>query len=109
MSGKILSLAMVAAGLVAGQEAVPKEPEPEKKVDLNVTVPAPKKCSIPLLNVLPMSSSRMPMFKPRTDFVPKAFYIQPPAPPCEDNQPNPLISGALPSRKNQPQPKPAEP
>lgn len=92
MAGKILFLMPIAAGMLAAQDALPKPPEPEKKPDVTVTAAPARKCSIPLINIRPANIPRMPMIRPRNEFAPKRFFIEPPAPPCEDPQPNPLIS-----------------
>ena len=100
MTRKILFLTVLAAGLLAAQDAAPKEGENSKTGDLNVTAPA-RKCSIPLINLRPGPSSRMPVMKPPSEFAPRRFFIEPPAPPCEDEDRNPVLSNAAPRREDQ--------
>ena len=104
MPGKVVFLTLVAAGMLAAQDETPKPSEPEMKADLTVAPPAARKCSIPLINIRPANTPRMPMFRPRTEFAPKRFFIEPPAPPCEAPQPNPLISRDA-EKKDRPQAK----
>ena len=105
MVGKILFLIIVAAGLLAGQDRERKESVEVPRMDLTVTAAAPRKCSIPLVNLRPVQSTRMPMFKPPAEFISKRFFIEPPAPPCEDEKRDPLVSKAVPMEKGQPQTK----
>jgi len=57
----------------------------------------PKVCSVPLINVRPLSKPYMPNFRPKTPTHP--MTIAPPAPPCEDER-----EGAPVSRRKDPKP-----
>jgi len=51
------------------------------------------------LTMRPETASRMPMIKPPTEIVSKKFFIEPPAPPCEDQDRYPVLSGNDPAKK----------
>ena len=105
MFGRILFLVVVASGSLAAQDSDRTESADVPRPDLNVTAAAPRKCSIPLVNLRPAQSTRMPKFKPPAEFVSKRFFIEPPAPPCEDEKRDPLVSRVVPMEKDQPQTK----
>ena len=84
MIGKLIAAAAVAAALAAAQTAVvtPESPSPE-------TAPPPGRCSIPLTNFYTPGGMGfpMPVVPVPEDFMrkyPKAFFMEPPAPPCDE-------------------------
>ena len=105
MTGKTVFLSVVASGLLTAQDAEPKVSDASPQPDRSVPAALPPKCSIPLTNLLPANSPRMPMFKPRKEFVSNRFFIEPPAPPCEDESRNPVLSEAARPKKQAPQAK----
>lgn len=105
MTGKIVFLSVVASGLLTAQDAEPKNSDAAPQTETSVPAALPRKCSIPLTNLRPANSPRMPMFKPRNEFVSNRFFIEPPAPPCEDEARNPVLSQAAQPKKQPPQAK----
>ena len=107
MTGKLLLATVFCAGVMAAQEqpeqtpSVPGQNANAVTPKLDVAKPAPRKCSIPLLTIKPAQTPRMPTFRPRSEWAPKAFFIEPPAPPCEDADRYPVLSEA-PSVKKDP-------
>ena len=102
MAGKILFAMFIAGGIAYAQEAAPKAGGDSPRVEVQVKAAPAKKCSIPLINVRPQYNSRIPMIRPRNDFAPKRFFIDPPAPPCEDENQLPVTSNAAPEKKEDP-------
>jgi len=86
-----LRLAFIAVFLVA--PALPQQPDPDEKpsqsVPEKVSKP-PKVCSIPLRRIPLSSVPYMPNFIPKVSA--HMRFIDPPAPPCEDEQKHPPIS-----------------
>ena len=105
MFGRIVFLVVVTSGLLAAQDSNRRDSAEVPRTDLNVNAAAPRRCSIPLVNLLPAQSARMPTFKPPAEFASKRFFIEPPAPPCEDEKRDPLVSKVVPMEKEQPQTK----
>ena len=102
MIGKILFLSAVASGLLTAQDAEPNSRDATPQPGTGVPAAPPSKCSIPLTNLLPANSPRMPMFKPPKEIVSNRFFIEPPVPPCEDEARNPVLSTAAPKEQDQP-------
>ena len=99
MAGKLLFTMLIAAGISYAQEAPPKADENPSRAEMREKSAPARKCSVPLINVRPAITARMPMIQPRNQFVPKPFFIDPPAPPCEDESRFPVISNAAPEKK----------
>ena len=102
MAGKLLFAMFIAGGIAYAQEAATKPGDNPPRAETQVKAAPAKKCSIPLINVRPLHNSRMPMIQPRNDFAPKRFFIDPPAPPCEDENQLPVTSNAAPEKKEDP-------
>ena len=105
MAGKLLFAMFIACGIAYAQEAAPKPRYNSPRPETQVKAETAKKCSIPLINLRPHHNSRMPMIRPRNDFAPKPFFIDPPLPPCEPENQSPVISDAAPEQKEAPQAK----
>lgn len=110
MTGKVLLSMLVAAGLLAGQEAlIEKEGEPKVAApsgpEMGVMRGEPRRCAIPLVTFKPAQIPRMPVMKPPPHRTSQRFFIAPPAPPCEDADRYPVRSGSEPVKKDRSQPK----
>jgi len=69
---------------------VPVEPRSNRNPEFRGKVDPPKVCSVPLVNVRPLSRPYMPNFRPKTQT--HAMAIPPPAPPCDDEREGTPIS-----------------